>query len=85
METTLVGEVSVLAKCAKRGEVAMVGVLFVSLVSGGVDLALTMGYGLDDEGGECSIFTGKLGMGRRFAQSFSHGSGTVADFGEGRL
>ncbi len=76
---------SALAPSAKRGVVGTVGVLFVGLVRGGVDLALTMGDGLDDEGGECPIHRGKLGLGRGRAQSFSHGPGTVAGFGEGRM
>ena len=74
-----------MANCVKRGVVAAVDVLFVGLVCGGVDLALTMGHGLDDERGENSKLTGKLGMGWGLAQSFGHGPGPVAGCGDGRL
>ena len=75
------GEVSPLAKCSKKGVSAAVGVLFVGLVCGGVDLALTMGHLLDDEGGECPILTGKLGLGRglALAHGFSNSAASVAN------
>ena len=81
---SVASKVSPLAKCSKRGVSAGVDMLFVGLVCGGVDLALTMGHRLDDEGGECSIVTGKLWLGWGLTQSFSYDVGAVASFCSGR-
>lgn len=85
MVSLLVGEVSLLGKSSKRGELAEVRVLFVGLVSSRVDLALTVGHGLDDEGGgEKGIVTRKSGLDLGVDQSFKHHPGPVASCGDGR-